>query len=30
MKIETIDLEFMGTEEIIASFLLTGGGARLR
>ncbi|HKZ26427.1 MAG TPA: MBL fold metallo-hydrolase [Rubrobacteraceae bacterium] len=27
MKIETIDLEFMGTEEIIASFLLTGEGS---
>jgi glyoxylase-like metal-dependent hydrolase (beta-lactamase superfamily II) len=27
MKIETIDLEFMGTEEIIASFLLMGKGS---
>jgi glyoxylase-like metal-dependent hydrolase (beta-lactamase superfamily II) len=27
MKIETIDLDFMGTEEIIASFLLTGEGS---
>ncbi len=26
MKIETMDLNFMGTEGIIASFLLTGGG----
>ena len=26
MKIETMDLRFMGTEEIIASFLLTGEG----
>src|SRR4051794_37161864 len=27
MKIETIDLGFMGTEEIIASFLLMGEGS---
>jgi glyoxylase-like metal-dependent hydrolase (beta-lactamase superfamily II) len=27
MKIETIDLDFMGTEEIIASFLLVGEGS---
>jgi glyoxylase-like metal-dependent hydrolase (beta-lactamase superfamily II) len=27
MKIETMDLGFMGTEEIIASFLLTGEGS---
>jgi glyoxylase-like metal-dependent hydrolase (beta-lactamase superfamily II) len=27
MEIEIIDLEFMGTEEIIASFLLTGGNS---
>src|ERR671918_370823 len=27
MKVETIDLGFMGTEEIIASFLLTGEGS---
>lgn len=27
MKIETIDLNFMGAEGIIASFLLTGGGS---
>ena len=27
MKIQTIDLGFMGTEEIIASFLLTGEGS---
>ena len=26
MKIETMDLDFMGTEGIIASFLLSGGG----
>ncbi|CAA9449116.1 MAG: MBL-fold metallo-hydrolase superfamily [uncultured Rubrobacteraceae bacterium] len=26
MKVETMDLDFMGTEGIIASFLLTGGG----
>ena len=27
MRIETIDLEFLGRKEVIASYLLTGGGS---
>ena len=27
MRVETIDLNFMGTEEVIASFLMLGTGS---